>query len=961
MSQLGPVSQAAAEEVRELARQNGIVVWLDSDNRYAELVDELERQHAAGSFPYPVVAYRGSYLETMVALDGLIDGPTMVPLILHAPFHNEDLIRETPLLEAYRAGQRYRKKFSTLVEEASHERATPEDVEAFLDGGEVTLAEADAWLSNYSKVGDWLGPDLSTHGAQSLFNELMPGGTLAAKIDDPDIVDAVWERAAQLVGARPDFRPAELRAQGLRGAGLAASVCTELAAFCMCTEFVDDLKRPPVEEWLVPLTKLSKPFRVAAGKLAAFIRVTHPESYARWADEVEGTMKLECETATADDLGKVDTFRFEDKRILDAAVDALHSDSYDQARSWARLRSEVGSFWTQRDRVRRLAWQVIDLAAQLGEATEAHARLVTGCATLGEAAQAYAGGGHLVDRHHRKLEQEWDHALPELGPLDRLSRLRSAIEHMRGVYRGWLDHESEAFTTLCESQGFLPSADLQQRSLFQQVVQPWATDEAPTAYFLVDAMRYEMGAQLAEEMRQAGTAEVSIAPRMAELPTNTVVGMNILAPVAVDERLRPEFYKGKFKGFRSGTLLVCSPDTRTRAMHQAVGGDTCPSKSLEEIGSMDMSNLKRSIARSRLVVVHCEGIDKAGEKGVGLGVFEPELRRLRSAWTRLHEAGIRRFVFTADHGFLLHDVTTRNPVTHGNKTYPDRRHILTDMAGVGPEETHVSTRSLGYEGSENYLLFPRSGALYNLGERAKNFNHGGNSLQERIIPVVTVEHRHQAGKEMTRYQFEAHVVEQSGNLHRLQVRIQPDKGQVSLSFATRKRLEVALECVGSHSGQVELLEVSGGERRGNAIFAPIDSPFDVSFRVLSSTGKRVRLRLTHATGLDSLDPLELREWFDSGVLRHQTDREAVPTPPPAPTPAGDSWLDSFEDEGFRRVFAHLAEYGTLSESEASDMLGGARKYRRFRRQLDGHRAHLPFKIRSESTGAGTTYVREEEG
>ncbi len=48
---------------------------------------------------------------------------------------------------------------------------------------------------------------------------------------------------------------------------------------------------------------------------------------------------------------------------------------------------------------------------------------------------------------------------------------------------------------------------------------------------------------------------------------------------------------------------------------------------------------------------------------VGLRNFEDELQRLRNA-------GVRRSVVTADHGFLLQDDTTRRPVPHGCRPDP---------------------------------------------------------------------------------------------------------------------------------------------------------------------------------------------------------------------------------------------------------------------------------------------------
>lgn len=113
---------------------------------------------------------------------------------------------------------------------------------------------------------------------------------------------------------------------------------------------------------------------------------------------------------------------------------------------------------------------------------------------------------------------------------------------------------------------------------------------------------------------------------------------------------------------------------------------------------------------------------------------------------------MRRFVFTADHGFLLHDSATRAPRPHGFKTTPKRRHMLS--ADYLDREGKVAVRAadLDYEcDADLYFLFPEDAAPFDIGDKAKDYVHGGNSLQERAIPVITVQHRHDAGAETTRY------------------------------------------------------------------------------------------------------------------------------------------------------------------------------------------------------------------
>ena len=80
-------------------------------------------------------------------------------------------------------------------------------------------------------------------------------------------------------------------------------------------------------------------------------------------------------------------------------------------------------------------------------------------------------------------------------------------------------------------------------------------------------------------------------------------------------------------------------------------------------------------------MVHSREIDDAGEANVGLMTFEATLRQLKAAWHHLQAAGVKQFVFTADHGFLLLDKTTAIR-GYGSKRNPGRRYVLTEVSPV---------------------------------------------------------------------------------------------------------------------------------------------------------------------------------------------------------------------------------------------------------------------------------------
>jgi hypothetical protein len=139
-SHIGPVSAALEGDLRANVRRHGIVVWLDLDDHYSDFVDGLVRRRAEGELPYAVCAYRGSFLELLLALEPEAGGSEKTPLLIHLPGFNEESVRTTPLLELYEAGVRFRKALPTLVAEAAVGRVPQERVAAFLASGDVTLA-----------------------------------------------------------------------------------------------------------------------------------------------------------------------------------------------------------------------------------------------------------------------------------------------------------------------------------------------------------------------------------------------------------------------------------------------------------------------------------------------------------------------------------------------------------------------------------------------------------------------------------------------------------------------------------------------------------------------------------------------------------------------------------------------------------------------------------------------------
>jgi hypothetical protein len=955
----GPISVALESELRTCVRRHGIVLWLDLDNHYSAFVNRLAAARQAGALPYEVRAFRGSHLALMMSMDGIASGTEKVPLVIHLPGFNEDTVSRTPLLELYRAGTRYRKSLDTLVTEAAAGRVNPDQIAATRDRPGLTLDAADSWLTSLLKD-DPTGftAQLREMKPTALFDDLLTGGFISGRIGgNPVDQDALWEQLSAWTGLPTSWRDTTLPTltPGAEDVAFAA------ASWSLCVEYVDDLKRPPVSPQLLPALELPRPVIDTCKTITNHLRERHATFYQRTADETEALLVDEVDSTNAEVLGKIDTFRFKETKVLRAALAALDAASWDEAAASATTRLEpkpgIESFWLRDDPARKSMWQLVFDAARLGQAIVRAGEHLPTKGGLDTALEVYANLGAAVDLAHRHLEQRRAALLyPQLPEFE---TLRARLDGMRRAWRHWADAWSRDFNMLCRTRGFLPAATLQQRTLFDEVVKPMTQEAGTTAFFVVDAFRFEMGEELYRQLIDTPAATVHIKARLAELPTVTEIGMNVLAPVATNGRLNPALSANgasRVLGFSTGEFRVSDPETRKRAMHGRVGGATCPLITLDDVVQRNSASLKRSVAQARLLVVHSQEIDNAGENSLGPDVFDRVMQKLRAAWRLLRDAGVRRFVFTADHGFLLLDESAGAAQTHGRRIDPKHRHVFSPVAADHAGEVRVALADLGYEGAQGYVIFPETTAVFDTGRRLTTFVHGGNSLQERVIPVLTVVHRAAAGGSTLEYCITGEAREGIAGMHCLEIKVDV-AAQLGLDFGTTRDIEVALRVPDVDGVQVELCQTRGKARIADgAVQATVGERFELFFRLSGSSDARVLVELHHPSAVAVVQPCRPHTRF--AVMGSRPLHSSPPATADATAAGGASWLDQLPETGVRQVFEHLATHGTVTENEAATLLGGPRALRRFAIQFEVFTQRAPFGVRIDVVAGVKRYVRE---
>ena len=946
MTPAGPITARLEEELTAEIRRRGIVVWLDRRGEFSGYVDDLVRRHEAGEFPFPVVPFRGSFLEMMLDLDPYWDGLDPEPLLIHLPGHTDESIRETPILAFYRSGWRFRRALETLIREAAAGQVAPETIEAFLREGPSSLEAAEAWLARQSggkrdEIAGYLDGLSLQWILDGLFGE---NDDFKSRLTDRGSLDRLADHLHRQTGMD--------RAFGEFFNGKPPDSLTSLretfGAWLMCVEYVQNLTVPPGLAALKPIRSLSDPLRSACFRLVDHFRSRHPDAYAGVAMATEPLLQEEIESHSPEQLGHIDTFNLEQERILEGAVDALLAEDWESARLPARQRTAEVPFWLRRDPVRRMTWTLVDDAARLGYLIKTSGRPLDGVDGIEAAVSYYAGSGWRVDNAHRRFEQRqvklFDPKMPHF------AQLHTAFDRLRERYRQWADALAEGFTAVCEREGFLPESGLRQRNLYEEVVHPLLGEGRRVALFLLDGFRFEMAAELRETLADGGD-RVRLRARLAELPTITAVGMNALAPVARNGTLTLAGEAG-FNGFTAGEYTVRRPDDRVRAMgdRSLAGGGAARGIALADVCRRSPSSLKKSCSGAGLIVVHGREIDAAGGANVGSASFEVLLRQIRTAWNALRAAGISDFVFTADHGFQLNDPTVRH-VAYGRRTDPEPRYVLAgeprSEAGMIP----VSLTALGYAGREGYLLFRRDTAVFDTGRRGDAFVHGGNSLPERVIPVLTVSHQGTGPSGSGRLSIEATALPAVFGFSRVRVSV-TDAPNTQLTLSGTRTVALALRSPDRPEVEVAIKEAPGAQVEDGTVQVQADgSPVEIIFDLTGPRDERARLEVYALEGGDRVTPAVIDGYFEV------SGRPGAEPPEPKEPADAAGWADAFEDPGVRRVFVHLHEYGVVSEAELNTFLGSPRAVRRFALKFETHAANAPFSVRVETTPEGKRYVK----
>jgi uncharacterized protein (TIGR02687 family) len=349
----------------------------------------------------------------------------------------------------------------------------------------------------------------------------------------------------------------------------------------------------------------------------------------------------------------------------------------------------------------------------------------------------YTSELYLMDTYYRQFHLAFGKSLKQsVSDIDDL--YKSATETIEQLYQNWYLKELTAMW-LNAADEHLAGTDvsrgiLRQTNFYHDVV---ASEKQSVFVIISDALRYEVAMELAQTLEEKHRGKVTTSSMQGVFPTVTHYGMAALLP-------------GKNKTVNDNNdVLVDGNKCATTEQRKAVlcaNDENSTAIQFKDFIKMKKTERNEVIKGKKVVYIYHNTIDAIGDKApTETEVFEAcddaisEISNLVQIIAGLR--GSSKVVITADHGFLY----TYSPLLESQKISKSdlkdvkeagRRYVVgTDSTTSDlliPVDMEINNEDKSLKG-----LAPRDVVRIKMSGGGENYVHGGVSLQEMVVPVVT--------------------------------------------------------------------------------------------------------------------------------------------------------------------------------------------------------------------------------
>jgi len=728
---LGIVTEHLISLIAKQVNDNGLVVWYDPDGAYAAALPSLNLSDTE------VLRYKGSFIQLRWEIDQkhLMDGEETPRMVLYVPMAQDQTHHALIELESagviMQPGQQPPTRNTRLAVVARNAlkgvlgEDTAAHVEKQTEAGKLTLVDLDTLADK--------GGEISKGVIALIFGTGNPQEVALLFLDNDRLDESITKKDAK--GELVELLRRDFGFDISDGAEL-DDLRQRLARHVLMTDLISGLGKT------APSNLSSVPAATTPGTTAACVELARAwrlrrdrrDSYVVAALRVEHEFNLAALTFEPKAMVNVETFPAIERALLRHAENRLLEETDGDMLVLAESRK--AGFWCDAEPKLQARWALVAAAAEvLLEAERVEKALKKTPQSITGMIKEYAAGAEpwcLLDTQHRHMESRWYNFEPHGDDHDSIEKL---VIQARRRYVAVGSEIARQFLT--ELQKNAPDKSVaRQREVFENHVKPFLA-EKKTAYVWVDALRFEMGRELARLLKE--DFEVDLYPALAAVPTVTEIGMAALLPGAQGDAKVVTAGSGKLALEINGTLIKDRKD-RLTLLKKHAGVDVFDAK-LDNLLPKPSKKVREGIESAQLILVTSQEIDELCEQDnitQARRQMDGVLNDLRRGVRMLVDMGIERIVLVADHGHLFADELSEDMKVDspGGETADLHRRVWVGHGGNADDAfLRAPLSALGMQGDFD-LATPWTFACFKCKGGAKAYFHGGLSPQELLVPVM---------------------------------------------------------------------------------------------------------------------------------------------------------------------------------------------------------------------------------
>lgn len=352
--------------------------------------------------------------------------------------------------------------------------------------------------------------------------------------------------------------------------------------------------------------------------------------------------------------------------------------------------------------------------------------------------KAYESKYYVMDTYYRKFYVAYDAESNN----EILKKLKDLVEHL---YTHWFIGElsvnwSKAVKTEMTEEWSLPGV-MNQQSFYTSTVAPHIRQGERAFVIISDAFRYEVGVELADRLNSETLGSCTIQTMLSVIPSVTKLGMASLLPHKVidfDTSAQVLVNGKSSSGIENRKAIIEAIESDSITIH------------FQEMMNMNKAGRREAFKGKKLIYIYHDTIDAMGDKAsteiYTFDAVEKAMNQLYDLVKIIRDdlSGTNVYI-TADHGFLYQ----REPLVESDKIEKvkmdtlevKRRHILSKEDQEIDGHIKINLSSVIQNEQQLHVYVPNGTIRNRMQGAGVNFVHGGASLQEITVPLLSFKNK----------------------------------------------------------------------------------------------------------------------------------------------------------------------------------------------------------------------------